>query len=251
VVKFPREFYESLPTDKEIMNKLLPEGWKIVYEEAHLDSPDVKFVHTRIEFVDPETNQVAIGLFQVTYSPESKKLVLRAAYRRRANTPGAPKIPEFTDIGVSFPGREGIPTWALFMSYQMRQVGIPYGGVESVVWDSVINVETRLHVKWLTSQRQYRDVPLKHLIAHTPIVRGAETGLMLSGHEIVPGSFEVEMEPEVPIGHERWTHRLPDSEQLDPDYEQLELYYELRDKPDETTIPRWFPRIEAAVRPVN
>jgi hypothetical protein len=191
VVRPIEGLYESIPTDKDAISKVLPEGWRIVGETSYLDDPRFKFIETMVEFTDPETGEVARGIFQRGYYPETGTLELKAAYLRDPRLSGEGELPSWIDIGTSFPGKEGVPTAAFFTMYQMRRMGVPYGGLERVAWDNVENADTLLHIDWLG--RKHSQASLESLVAHTHSVRYAETALTQSGHEIVPGSFEVKL----------------------------------------------------------
>ena|GEM_PF-3309645 len=226
--------YENIPLDPND----LPSGWGITNEDV-FKSNTISFIDTKVEF-DFGDGRIGKGTFSRIYDSESKTLTLRHAYLQDPHVPDVERLPNWIMAGPPLDPSRGTPTVAFFTMYQMKKLDIPFGGLERVKWSEVVNDDTLLHLEWL--RRNYPDKPLEELIVHTHSVRYAETSIIQSGHKIVPGSFALKVDPEVPIS------QLRTAPFRNPNYEELQQFYNLHNVPDDTPIIPTIREITAQVQ---
>lgn len=197
-----------------------------------------KYISTSVEF-DHGGGNIAEGLFWRTYSVKEQQLTMKQAFLWDYYKKDSPALPSWINAGVSYPGREGIPTATFFTLYQMKKMGIEFGSLKRIKWEGVINLDTQLHLKWLTDKYP-PGTRLEDLIANTHSIRYAEGAIVQSGHKIVPNSFVVQLPPEnfryKLLSKIREANTIKQTQQLSEYYKRLERWYGLEGVPGDTQI---------------
>lgn len=122
--------------------------------------------------------------FEVGYDPRTRTLTVSKAFLKNLEK-------WMTGVGVELiPGR-GIPSYVFITLQQLKQMGVPYGGLRHVCLSTIQHVETLIQI----AQATRRGTPIERAASESAAVEIASTPLVQSGHRVVPGSFRVVANP--------------------------------------------------------
>jgi hypothetical protein len=160
--------YEGVQTSRA------PKGWTFQDAPIKVEPDGTKTLTTRVLGPNGET-----GTFERAYNPATKKLELLNAFLEG--------LPKWVDSPTPLVAGKGIPTNAYVTMYQMRKLGVGFGGLKTVKMSTIQNIEAILQLESLKRQ----GVALEKAILMTHSVEYAETSIIQSGHEIVSAKVDV------------------------------------------------------------
>ncbi len=105
-------------------------------------------------------------------------------------------LPKWVNSSVSLVSGKGVPTVTYMTSYQMKRLGVGFGGLNSVKMSTIQNFETILQLE--KSRRAGIDLDLAILQTHS--VQYAETSIIQSGHQITGAHLSIANAAQRPVG---------------------------------------------------
>lgn len=169
-------FFEGVDTGKA------PEGWTFI-DTITVDGWGTKILKTHVKGPNG-----AEGYFERGFDPATKEVELRMAFLKLSGKDVAlPGMIAKQGASVEMIRGVGSPTVQYITIYQLKKLGVPLGhgaesGVEKIHMSNIQNVETIVHLHWLTKNAR-GDVSA--LAAQTASVKYAETTAIQSGYQRV------------------------------------------------------------------
>ncbi len=145
-----------------------PKGWNFQDSRINITADGTKTLQTTV--TSPTGKN---GSFVRSYNPNTQKIELQEAFLN--------DLPNWIDnTSVSLVAGKGIPTVTYMTMYQMKRLGVDFGGVKTVKMSTIQNFDAILQLETLRRQ----GIPLNEGVLKTHSVQYADTSIIQSGHEI-------------------------------------------------------------------
>ena len=145
-----------------------PKGWGFKDSAIQSALDGTKTLKTDVTGPKGET-----GVFLRAYNPKTQKLELLEAFLQN--------LPKWVDdAAVPLVQGKGTPTVTYMTIYQMKRLGVSFGGLKTVKMSTIQNFEAILQLETLRRQ----GVPLNEAVLKTHSVQYADTGIVQSGNQI-------------------------------------------------------------------
>jgi hypothetical protein len=144
-----------------------PKGWSFRDASIRTAADGTKTLSTEVTGPKGES-----GVFVRSYNPKTQKVELLEAFLE--------DLPKWVDTSTPLVPGKGTPTVTYMTLYQMRRLGVSFGGLKTVKMSTIQNFEAILQLE--TFRRQ--GMPLDRAVLKTHSVQYADTSIIQSGHQI-------------------------------------------------------------------